>query len=145
MTNDQLYAFLTAHRWAVQASVGSSGRPQAAVVGFVVTRRLELFFDTLRSSRKYRNLQNRPHLALVIGWDQSCTVQVDGIADEPSGAELDELKALYFARFPDGRDRAVLPEIAYLRVRPLWLRWSDFRATPPHIVELPGPFARDSD
>jgi hypothetical protein len=33
------------------------------------------------------------------------TVQLEGITDEPTGPDLDRLKELYFARFPDGRDR----------------------------------------
>ena len=47
MTREELYAFMTAHRWAVQATVATSGAPQAAVIGFAATRDLELVFDTL--------------------------------------------------------------------------------------------------
>jgi hypothetical protein len=65
-----------------------------------------------------------PAIALVIGWDDGCTVQYEGVADEPSGAELDRLKALYFARFPDGREREALPDIAHIRVKPVERRWS---------------------
>ena len=135
MTRGEIYEFLRTHRWAVEATAASSGTPQAAVIGFVVSSKLELFFDTLKSARKYQNLRTSPAIALVIGWDDGCTVQYEGVADEPSGAELDRLKALYFARFPDGREREALPDIAYIRVKPVWLRYSDFRVTPPIIVE----------
>jgi hypothetical protein len=30
--------------------------------------------------------------------------------------------------------------LVYVRVRPRWLRYSDFRAEPPRIVELVAPF-----
>ncbi|HKA79361.1 MAG TPA: pyridoxamine 5'-phosphate oxidase family protein [Xanthobacteraceae bacterium] len=135
MTRKDLHEFIAAHRWAVEATTATSGRPQAAVIGFVVSEALELFFDTLTSARKYANLRASPQIALVIGWDEGCTVQYEGIADEPSGAELARWKALYFARFPDGREREALPDIAYIRVKPLWLRFSDFRTTPPLIIE----------
>jgi len=135
MTRSEIYEFLRAHRWAVEATTASTGTPQAAVIGFVVSSELELFFDTLKSARKYQNLRMSPAIALVIGWDDGCTVQYEGVADEPNGAELDRLKALYFARFPDGREREELPDIAYIRVKPVWLRYSDFRVTPPIIVE----------
>jgi hypothetical protein len=50
--------------------------------------------------------------------------------------ELDRLKALYFALFPDGREREALPDIAYIRVKPVWLRSSDFRVTPPALSSI---------
>ena len=136
MTRDELCAFMTAHRWAVEATVTSSGMPQAAVIGFAVTERLEIVFDTLASSRKYQNLRSSKRIALVIGWDNAQTLQVEGDADEPTGAELDRLKARYFEVFPDGRDRQAWEGIAYLRVKPTWFRYSDFCVEPPTIIEL---------
>jgi hypothetical protein len=70
-----------------------------------------------------------------MGWDAACTVQVEGIADQPAGVDLDRIKASYFARFPDGRDRAGHSAIAYWRVRPNWIRYSDFNVDPPMIIE----------
>ena len=136
MTRDELYAFMAAHRWAVEATVTPSGAPQAAVIGFAVTERLELIFDTLKTSRKYHNFLTAPKMALVIGWDLAQTLQVEGDADEPRGAELDRLKARYFEVFPDGRDRQVWEGIVYLRVKPTWFRYSDFRVEPPKIFEV---------
>lgn len=109
--------------------------PQAAVVGFVVTDGFELFFDTVDSTRKAHNLRQNPAVAVVIGGDE-ITVQYEGVADEPEGAELDALKALYFARFPDGRDRQQWPGILYFRVKPRWLRFSNYGTNPPGIVEF---------
>jgi pyridoxine/pyridoxamine 5'-phosphate oxidase len=65
------------------------------MVGFAVTDQFEIVFDTLRTTRKAQNLRQNPHIALVIGgWvpDDERTVQYEGEADEPSGAELDRLK-----------------------------------------------------
>ena len=61
-------------------------------------------------------------------------VQYEGVADEPTGEELERLKRLYLQRFPDGREREAQPDIAYFRVSPIWIRYSDFRQTPPNIV-----------
>ena len=126
------------HKLAVQASVSAEGAPQAAVIGIVVGEELEVCFDTLSTSRKYANLRRDPRLALVLGWDleQACTVQFEGLADEPQGPELDSLKARYFAAFPDGVERAGWPDITYVRVRPTFIRFSDFRGTAPKIIEL---------
>jgi methyltransferase (TIGR00027 family) len=78
-------------------------------------------------------------VAFVIGGladGEERTVQYEGVVDEPSGAELEQLKALYFARFPDGVERQAWQGLTYMRVRPRWIRYSDFHQTPPEIVEL---------
>src|SRR4029078_10903247 len=67
---------------------------------------------------------------------QERTVQYEGVVDEPTGPDLDELKPQYFARFPAARDGREWPAILYLRAKPRWLRFSDFRQTPAEIVEL---------
>jgi len=139
MTRVDLLAFMRDHKMAVQASVSSSGAPQAAVVGIVVTDELEIFFDTLATSRKAKNLRGNARVALVIsgpGKGEERTVQYEGVADEPAGTELARLKDLYFRHFPDGRDRETLPEIAYIRVTPKWIRYSDFSRSPWDIVEF---------
>jgi pyridoxine/pyridoxamine 5'-phosphate oxidase len=136
MNRAQLIAFLRQHRLGVQASVASTGAPQAAVVGIAVTDELELLFDTVDSTRKCANLRRDPRVALVMGWDQEQTVQLEGRADEPTGAELARLQAVYFAAFPDGPSRLSWPGITYFRVRPTWVRHSDFRGAEPVIVEL---------
>ncbi|HVR18079.1 MAG TPA: pyridoxamine 5'-phosphate oxidase family protein [Polyangiaceae bacterium] len=136
MNPSDLVEFLRKRAWAVEATVTTAGKPQAAVIGVVVSDACELFFDTLASSRKCENLRANPHVAFVIGWDDAQTVQLEGIADEPSGAELERLKALYFARFPDGREREAAGGVAYFRVRPRWARYSDFRGAEPIIAEI---------
>jgi hypothetical protein len=135
----RLLAVMRQERYAVQASVGADGTPQAALVGVVVSDSFEVVFDTLGSSRKAANLRRHPRAALVLGpagADAAQTVQLEGLADEPRGADLDRLLALYFERFPDGRERQRLPDITYWRVRPTWIRVSDYTVDPPHIVEL---------
>jgi hypothetical protein len=43
---------------------------------------------------------------------------------------------LYFGVFPDGRERQKWPGLTYIRATPTWLRYSDYSADPPEIVEL---------
>ena len=136
MTREQLLRFVRPIEHAVLGTVTADERPEAAVVGIVVTEELELFFDTSNVSRKCVNLRANPHVAFVIGWDDSQTVQYEGVADEPAGAELKRLKQLYFARFKEGPTREQWPDITYFRVRPRWARYSDFRGVEPKIVEL---------
>jgi general stress protein 26 len=139
MDVQHLLEFLRQHRLAVQASVFASGGPQAAVVGFAITDQFEIIFDTLDSARKVPNLRQNPRLALVIGGflqGDERTVQYEGIADEPSGGELERLTRVYYRVFPDGPSRRSWPGLVYVRVRPTWIRYSDYNVDPPEIVEF---------
>jgi uncharacterized protein YhbP (UPF0306 family) len=135
MTKAELVAFIGKQRHGVQASVAAAGQPQAAVVGIAVTDAAELIFDTLSSTRKCANLRRDPRIAFVITDDER-TVQYEGLADEPTGAELDRCKAIYFRKFPDGPTRLAWPGITYFRVRPTWIRFSDFSGPEALIVEV---------
>jgi len=135
----EILEFLRVHRLAVQATASIDGRPQAAVVGYAITDNFEIVFDTLASTRKALNLRANPRLAFVIGGLKTAderTVQYEGIADEPTGAELERLKTAYYAVFPDGPSRLSWPGLIYVRVRPSWIRFSDYNSDPPEIVEL---------
>lgn len=139
MDQSDLVAFLRQYPLAVQASAAVGGGVQAAVVGIAVSDELEVVFDTVESSRKVANLRRDPRIALVIGGTiigDERTVQYEGLADEPTGDDLARLQELYFAVFPDGRERAGWPGITYLRARPSWIRYIDFGADPPTSVEF---------
>jgi len=113
--------------------------PQAAVVGVAVSDRFEIVFDTLASTRKAVNLRLNPRAALVVGGltdGDERTAQVEGIADEPSGEELERLKDVYYHVYPDGPSRLKWPGLIYFRVRPTWMRFSDYTQDPPLIVEF---------
>lgn len=63
-------------------------------------------------------------------------MQLEGVADEPTGAELDRLKALYFRAWPDAPELAGNTLMTYFRVRPTWVRYTDVRGGPPRVTEL---------
>jgi uncharacterized protein YhbP (UPF0306 family) len=138
MNRADLLAFLRGPRYAVEASVTPAGQPQAAIMGIVVTDAFEILFDTLGSTRKMTNLRTNSKIALAIGslqvGDQR-GVQYEGVADEPRGAELARVQELYLEKFPEGRARLAWPGITYVRVRPAWLRYSDFGRGEPLILE----------
>jgi general stress protein 26 len=123
----QFINFVRERGLAVLATRGADGAPQAALVGITATGRGELVFDTNRGSRKYRNLSAFAQVALVIGWDNEMTVQCEGAADIPTGADRDRCLQAYFAQYPDGVERAHDPDIVHVRVRPSWLRYSHYR------------------
>jgi PPOX class probable F420-dependent enzyme len=127
MKRAELLQFLRRHRICVETTVSGDGAPQAAVVGYAVTSDLEIVFDTLDTTRKLVNLRRDPRVALVVGWDEEQTLQLQGLADEPQGEELTRLKEAYFDVYPDGIERQAWKGITIVRVRPTWARYSDFR------------------
>lgn len=139
MTRAELLAFLRSHSYAVQASVAPGTGVQAAVVGIAVADDFAIVFDTIDNTRKAQNLALDPRIALVIGGvrdGEEQTVQCEGVAERLKGADMRVVEELYFRKFPDGRDRLGWKGIMHLRVRPRWLRYSDFSTDPPLIIEL---------
>jgi hypothetical protein len=139
MTRAELLRFMRSHLSAVQATVSPDGSPQAAVVGIAVTDLFEIVFDSLDTTRKAKNLTLNPKIALVIGgWmsGDERTVQYEGVVDRPSGAELEALRAIYYAKFPSGPTRLAWPGLIYLRACPTWIRYANFGKNPVERVEL---------
>ncbi|MEJ1967248.1 MAG: pyridoxamine 5'-phosphate oxidase family protein [Rhizomicrobium sp.] len=133
---DELYDFIRRRRYGVVSSADAGGAPQAALVGIAVTPALEICFDTMAATRKAANLRRDPRIALVIGWDNEQSVQYEGVADEPEGEALAALKKVYFAAWPDGPCRESWPGITWFRVRPRWIRFSDFNRADGVVREI---------
>jgi PPOX class probable F420-dependent enzyme len=127
MDVSELVAFVRERTLAVVATLGPDGFPQAALVGMAATERGELVFDASASSRKVANIRRDPRIAAVVGWEDEVTMQVEGRADVPQGADRDRCLEAYFLTFPGGRERARSADITHIRVVPGWLRYSDFR------------------
>jgi general stress protein 26 len=140
MTKAFLYNFIKQHQLAVISTLSVNGKPSAALVGFAVSADLEIIFDTVKSSRKYKNLLHNPAIALVIGWDNETTLQYEGIAAELAANEEQELKEIYFEAFADWRKRIeTWPGLVHFKITPTWIRYSNFN-TPGMIEEMEGPF-----
>jgi len=127
MDRSELVTFIHKRGLAVVATRGPDGAPQAALVGVAATDQAEIIFDTSASSRRYRNVQANPDVALVVGWDDEVTVQCEGRADILTGVERSRCLRAYFDQYPDGRRRAQDPDIVHVRIRPHWVRYSDYR------------------
>lgn len=136
MDKPALHAFMRRARYGVVSSLAPDGAPQSALVGVAITSELEIVFDTLKTTRKYANLSARPECSVVLWWGGEQTVQIDGVAFEPTGAELDRYREAYFAAWPDGRDRLGWTGITHLVVRPGWIRVSDYDQSPVLMEEM---------
>lgn len=134
-TTARLASFLrTARNWSV-ASVGADGASQSAVVGVAVEDDLGLVFDTLAASRKAQNIRRDPRVSLVM-WSGGATAQIEGRAELLDGDARTSAQRGYLVAFADGWERAGLPGTVYIRVRPSWVRITDFAGDAPTVVEL---------
>jgi|SRR5579872_3436272 len=136
VTKSDLFEFLDRHKLGVLGSISPGDVPQSSLVGIAVTPSLEIIFDTVKSSRKYRNLTTKPACSFVIGWAGETTVQYQGDARDPDAGELAAYQAMYFKKWPECRSHLSWPGITYFVVRPTWIRYSDYDQNPPLIQEF---------
>jgi len=136
MTKTELFEFIARQKLGVLGTISPDSAPQSALVGIAVTSDLEIIFDTLKSTRKYRNLAANSACSFAIGWAGEVTVQYEGEAREPQGDELAGYQAVYFANWPECRTHLSWPGITHLVVTPKWIRYSDYDRNPPRIEEL---------
>ncbi len=131
MTTDFLYSFISEHRYAVLSTISEAGTPESALIYFAVAPDLRLIFDTVNTTRKYRNLLRNQSVSLVIGWDDEKTLQYEGRVIFQSGKEFKKMLDIYYQVFPEGRDRKKnWKDIAHFVIVPEWIRYSDFNIPP---------------
>ena len=133
--NAEMIEHVRSHPGGVVATVNAHGTPQAAYVAIAITERGELIFDAKRDSRKIANLLGDPRIAIVIGGEDSTTLQCEGTADMPDGDVLERAASAYLEAFPQFAESLRSGEIVVVRVRPTWVRLSDYRRDPPTITE----------
>src|SRR3982750_3421694 len=97
--NQTILEFLKTQPMAAISTIApESLQPESALIAFTQTDELEIIFETFLDTRKWRNLQQNPHVSLVIGWDTKryLTVQYEGVA---APAADDEQAEAYIQAF----------------------------------------------
>lgn len=112
----------------VISTVSPDGKPEAALVGIAETDNFEFIFGTSDTSRKYKNLQQNSHVAIVIGHDakERRTVQIEGVATELEGAEADTYRDILLTKNPFAKKFAEKPDQKWFKVQPTWARYTNF-------------------
>lgn len=111
----------------VLSTLGPDGSPQAAYLPMTATDRGELVLDARASSRKVANLRRDPRVAVVVGGRDGTTLQCEGVADLPDGADRDACARAYLEAFPQFEASLADPEIVLVRIRLTWARHGDYR------------------
>jgi PPOX class probable F420-dependent enzyme len=127
MDRHELVEYVRARKDGVVSTLGPDGAPQAAYLGITATDDGDLVFDTHASARKVANLRRDPRVAIVVGGGDRTTLQCEGIADIPVGAEREACARAYVATFPRFQGSMVDTGIVLVRVRLTWARFGDYR------------------
>lgn len=129
----RLIAFIDRHKLGVIATASRSAVPEAALINIAVTPAFEIVFETTAATRKCVNLRDNPRVAMVIGWDEDQTLQVDGQVELLEGSARDRLKTIFVTAFPNKASHEFWPGNDFYRIRPFWARFSNY--IPPRKVE----------
>ena len=126
--------FLKGHKLGVISTV-ESGKPEAAAIDFSETSALEIIFTTLVGYRKYKNLLKNSKIAFVVGGEENITLQYEGVAKELNRTAFKKYYKRHIQKNPVEKKFAAMPEARFFRVKPTWIRFSDFTAQPSEIFE----------
>jgi general stress protein 26 len=137
MTREEFVAFVRSARLAVVATTNTGNQPEAALVEVAVTESGELVFDTRSEARKVKNLAHSPRVAVVVGWEDGVSLQLEGQADILTGPERIAYGQVFESQFPGSR--ALEEGFTLIRVVPDWLRYYDARPDSSRVAE--GPWA----
>lgn len=126
--------FIKSQLYAVISTIWE-GAPQAATVAFTELEDFALLFATNNFTRKFRNLKANPRVAVVIGWDEAITIQLEGNAVVLTGTERTSCQACHFEKHPSSKDYVTETE-EYIKVIPNWLRYTDISQDPEFSFEF---------
>ncbi|NUU19126.1 GNAT family N-acetyltransferase [Cellulomonas humilata] len=132
-----LVQYVRAHGDGVVSSLGPDGAPQAAYLPIAATDRAELVFDARVTSRKIANLRRDPRVAVVAGGRDGTTLQCEGVADLPDGAERERCARAYLDAFPQFAASLSDDGVVLVRVRLTWARFGDYRPGVSSSGEVP--------
>lgn len=114
---------------AVLATISPAGVPEAALMGVAVSDSGELIFDTPAGARKLTNINFNDRVAVVIGWSDAVSMQVEGSVRIVTYDERRRYEEIYASQFPNSRVSS--PSFEVFVVIPSWVRRYDATMEPP--------------
>ena len=129
--------YLRKKDFCVLATATKYGKPEAAVMVFVIDANFSFFLYTETETRKYKNIMQNDLVSLVVGgFENDPTVQIDGIIYEVTPEETKSVVDFVNSLHPEWNKNFVSPSGKWLALKPDWLRYSDFSQSVPEIVEI---------
>ena len=136
---NKILTFLQTCPMASISTISADGIPQSAIIAFARTSNFEIIFETFYDTRKYANLAKNPHIALATGFSPTVhvTFQYEGMAIEMKTPEDIRWCKEQFKKkdTPCSDEFLEHPKVTFWKVKPTWLRYSDYTGPVPVIVE----------
>lgn len=134
MKRDEALSFLVNHDAGVLATVSRDGQPGARMVYYTADDSFNLYFMTLKNTRKVADLAANVRAAFVVSdMDTPQTIQIEGnVADLTDTATLDPLLSDFVKRLSSHQSYNIplthldASEIRFYKFTPTWIRWGDF-------------------
>lgn len=133
--------FLSKNTLMVLSTVKSqTNAPASSLVAYVETPALELYFQTQKKTRKYSNLLENKQVSILTGWEsnQRITLQYEGVAQQITDVRhIEEVKQLFLNKKSPSTEKYLNhPDVAFFKLTPSWIRYSDYTMRIPDIREL---------
>jgi general stress protein 26 len=134
MKRDEALSFLVNHDAGVLATVSRDGQPGARIVYYTCDDFFNVYFMTLKTTRKVADLAANGRAAFVVA-DQEVpkSIQLEGnVADLTDTATVDPLLTDFVHRLMAHEQYGIplshldASEIKFYKLTPSWIRWGDF-------------------
>jgi len=125
--------YLSQERMSVLATAFADGSPHTAAMHFVYKDKA-LYFSTHFGNRKLDGLNaGHTQASVCIGFSETdwTTLQMDGHIEKPDPVST---KSLILSKYPES-EKYMDPSTVFLKFTPRWYRYTDFKVTPPAIIE----------
>lgn len=148
-TRTEALSFLKSHQAGVLSTVTPEGGAHGSAIYYVADDSFNIYLLTLKTSRKFANLQANPRVALTVGrQDVPQTLQLEGVASalqhpEDIGAHAADLMQVLTS---NSRYYAPLTKLdndatAIVWIQPKTVRWADYtvaaHGTDAVIIDIP--------
>lgn len=124
---------------ATIATVNAQGSPESALIAFAELPDFGIIFETFVDTRKFNNLKQNNKVAVVVGWDTQnhVTLQYEGKAEPIPDGEVEKYRKIFLQKDTACTEKFLLdPRVRLYTVTPTWLRYSDYTADNPAIIEI---------
>lgn len=131
---DEALSFLVNHDTGVLATIARTGEPHARLIYYICDDSFNIYFITLKKTRKFDDLCANPRAAFVVSETEiPRTLQIEGTAADVSDtATLDPLVAGFIHRLMEHKEFGIPiahfdpDQLRFYKLTSTWVRWGDF-------------------
>lgn len=136
MDKQKLIDFLKQYELCVISTANKQNEVESAVMALVTTEECSLLMSTETGTRKWKNMQENNHVAVVVGGlKNDPSAQINGEFKELTGENALKAKEYMLKVHPEWEHYFDSPTSAFFCVTPTWVRFSDFSQSPPLVTE----------